>query len=179
MSPDLLLVFGLVLLALSIVLLVVEVFVPSAGIISVVAAICAIAGVGMLWKYETAWGITGMLGVLILGPIAMIWAFTMLPHTPIGRAILGGISDEERESIRDHERDRAMSRLALVGQRGTALTDMRPVGEVEIETEPSEGLEGTPATQTIEAYAEHDWIEAGEPVIVTSAQGLEIKVRKA
>ena len=175
MSPDLLLIWGLVLLALSIVLLVVEVFVPSAGIISVVAAICAIAGVGMLWKYETAWGITGMLGVLILGPIAMIWAFKMLPYTPIGRAILGGISDEERESIRDHERDHAMSRIALVGQRGTALTDMRPVGEVEVEI----NVEGTQVTQTIEAYAEHEWIEAGEPVIVTSAQGLEIKVRKA
>lgn len=176
MSGDTLLIVGLSLLALSLVLLIVEVFVPSGGVIAVVSAICAIAGVGMLWRYETAWGITGMLGVLVLGPIAIAWGFKMLPYTPMGRAILGGRSEEELEAIRDAERDHFMSRKALVGLEGVALTDMRPVGEIEIRTDPDRA-DGP--VQTIEALAEHDWIEAGDRVVVTSASGLEMKVRRA
>tara|TARA_E500000318_G_scaffold72636_1_gene67281 strand:- start:545 stop:1060 length:516 start_codon:yes stop_codon:yes gene_type:complete len=171
MSGDELLIWGLALLALSIILLVVEVFVPSGGIITVVSAICAIAGIGMLWRYETTWGIIGLLAVLVLGPMALAWGFKMLPNTPVGRAILGGRTDEELEAVRDAERDTLMRRKALVGLEGIALADMRPVGEVEIEI----GSE----TESFEALAEHDWIEAGERIVVTSASGLELKVRRA
>ena len=171
MSGDALLIWGLALLALSLLLLVVEVFVPSGGVIAAVSAVCAIGGVGMLWKFETIWGISGLLTMLILGPMALAWGFKILPDTPMGRAILGGRSAEETEALRDAERNAMLSRKALVGLEGTALADMRPVGEVELVT--GEDI------QTIEALAEHDWIEAGQRVIVTSASGLEIKVRKA
>jgi membrane-bound ClpP family serine protease len=167
MNPDALLIWGLALLAISVVLLVVEVFVPSGGIIAVVSGMCAIGGVGMLWKYDTTWGITGLLTMLVLGPMALAWAFKMLPHTPIGRAILGGRSAEELEQLEMEEREHALKRRALVGATGVALTDMRPVGEVEIDGE------------AMEAFAEHDWIEAGDRIVVTNAGGLEIKVRRA
>lgn len=167
MSGDALLIWGLALLGISLVLLVIEVFVPSGGVIAVVAAICAIGGVGMLWKFETIWGITGGLSVLVLGPIVMAWGFKMLPHTPMGRAILGGRSEEELQEIELAEHERTMKRKSLVGMPGVALTDMRPIGEIELNGE------------TIEAFAEHDWIEAGDRVVVTSVGGLEIKVRRA
>ncbi len=171
MSSDAMLIWGLALMAVSIVLIVVEVFVPSGGIIAVVSAICAIGGVGMLWRYETIWGITGLLTMLVLGPMALAFAFKMLPHTPVGRAILGGRSEEELEEMQRSERELALRRKALVGLEGVALTDMRPVGEVEIDT--------PDGPETIEAFAEHDWIESGERVVVTAASGLEIKVRRA
>ena len=166
MSGDALLIWGLALLGISVVMLVVEVFVPSGGIIAVIAAICAITGVGMLWRYDTVWGVTGLLSVLVLGPMAMAWGFKMLPHTPVGRAILGGRTDEEVEATNRAEEDRQMRLRALVGAEGVSLTDMRPVGEVDVDGE------------TIEAFAEHDWIGAGERVVITSAAGLEIRVRR-
>ncbi len=67
MSGDALLIWGLALLGISVVMLLVEVFVPSGGIIALIAAICAISGVGMLWRYDTVWGVTGLLSVLVLG----------------------------------------------------------------------------------------------------------------
>lgn len=167
MSGDALFIWGLALLGIALVMLVVEVFVPSGGVIAVIAVICAITGVGMLWRYDTVWGVTGLLMVLVLGPMAMAWGFKMLPHTPVGRAILGGRTDDEIEASRRVEEERQLRLRALVGARGVALTDMRPVGEIEIDGE------------QIEAFAEHDWIEAGEPVVVTSAGGLEIRVRRA
>lgn len=167
MSTDALLIWGLVLMGVAIVLLALEVFVPSGGVISVISAICAIGGIGMLFKHDTGWGVTGMLTMLILMPITLAWGFKMLPSTPIGRAILGGRTDDEREEIERAERDRAMRLRALVGLEGVALTDMRPVGEVDL------------GDEVIEAYAEHDWIEAGQRVVVTHAGGFEIKVRRA
>ena len=171
MSGDALLIWGIALLAISILLVVIEVFVPSGGVIAIVSAICAIAGVGMLWRYETTWGISGLLTMLVLAPMALAFAFKMLPHTPVGRAILGGRPQEELDAMQQAEHEHTMKLRAMVGIPGVALTDMRPVGEIEID--PGTG------TQIIEAFAEHDWIEAGDPIVVTQASGLEIKVRKA
>ncbi|HHN77676.1 MAG TPA: nodulation protein NfeD, partial [Phycisphaerales bacterium] len=56
---------------------------------------------------------------------------------------------------------------SLVGMTGVALMDMHPVGDIEVDGE------------TFEALAEHVWIDAGTPIIVTRADGLEIKVRPA
>lgn len=105
MSGDALLIWGLALLALSLILLVVEVFVPSGGIIAAVSAICAIGGVGMLWKYETAWGISGLLTILILGPMAARVGVQDPARHPDGPGDPGGRSEEENEAIRDAERD--------------------------------------------------------------------------
>jgi membrane-bound ClpP family serine protease len=89
----------------------------------------------------------------------------------VGRAILGGRPPEEVEELQQAERDHALRRRALVGAEGVALTDMRPVGEVEIDT--------GAGPEAMEAFAEHDWIDAGQPVVVTSTSGMEIKVRRA
>ena len=50
--------WGLGLVAAALLLIVVEVFVPSAGLISLTATGCAIAGVYCLFKVSVGWGIT-------------------------------------------------------------------------------------------------------------------------
>lgn len=167
MNGDAMLIWGLALLGIAAILLVVEVFVPSAGVIASISGISALAGVIILWMHDTAWGLAGLLVTLVLGPTMLYWAFKMMPHTPMGRAILGGRPDEELDAREMSEHERLMSRKALVGLHGIALTDLRPIGDVEIEG------------QHIEALAEMGWIEAGSPVVVTHADGLEIKVRAA
>lgn len=167
MSGESLFIWGLALLAIAVVLLALEVFVPSGGVISAISGVCALAGVIMLWRYDTTWGILGLVAVLVAGPAGIYWAFKSMPHTPIGRALLGGRPDDELEAMEDEQRDRLLSRRALIGRQGRAINDMHPVGEIEIDGE------------VYEALAEHAWIEAGDPVVVTHADGLSIKVRPA
>jgi len=167
MTGDAMLIWGLALLGISAVLLIVEVFVPSAGVIAAISGISALAGVIILWMHDTAWGLAGLLTTLVLGPTMLYWAFKMMPYTPMGRALLGGRPDEELDARELSERERLMSRRALVGLTGTALNDLRPVGDIEIDGE------------QFEALAELGWVEAGSPVVVTHADGLEIKVRAA
>lgn len=167
MTGDALLIWGLALIGIAAVLLLVEVFVPSGGLIAAIAGVSALAGVIMLWNYSTMWGIIGLLAVLILGPTAIYWGLKTMPYTPVGRALLGGRPEDEVEAKADAERDHMLRRKALVGMTGVALSDMHPVGDVKVDGE------------TFEALAEHAWIDTGAVIEVTHADGMEIKVRGA
>ncbi|USN99036.1 MAG: hypothetical protein H6810_12950 [Phycisphaeraceae bacterium] len=165
MTPEALFIWGLALIGIAVVLLVAEVFVPSHGLLTATAAVLALAGVVMLWLFDTVWGVIGLLTVLVLGPTVVYWMVKTMPYTPVGRAILGGRPEAEVEAQADAERDHLLRRRSLVGMRGSALSDMHPVGDVLVDGE------------TFEALAEHSWIDAGAEVEVTRADGLEIKVR--
>jgi membrane-bound ClpP family serine protease len=161
-----LLLWGLGLLATALLLVVVEVFVPSGGLISLLSLGCAIAGIVCLFQISTAWGIAGILSVLVLAPLALGFALKIWPSTPIGRRlILGDRSEEEiaQEKLREmRERDLVK---ALVGTEGLALTDLRPVGTVQV------------GGKRYEALAEGKIVPAGTRVRITAAQDNQIRVR--
>ena len=159
--------WGLALLAAALLLIIIEIFVPSGGIIGVVAAGVAIAGVVCLFRYSLPWGFAGLLLVLVGGPSAIAFGLHILPSTPFGRAMLGGPDPEikaEREMI---ERQQRQEFISLVGSEGVALTDLRPVGTVRVEGERHE------------ATAEASYIRAGEGVRVTGVDMTTLKVRPA
>lgn len=160
-----LLYWGLGLLAVSLLLLVLEGFIPSAGLLGGSATLAALVGVVLLFRYQTGWGVAGLLTIGVLGPLAFIGALKMMPSTSFGRSVLGETPEEERAERELAERDRLDRRRALVGLRGRAVSDMHPVGEVDIE--------GT----VVEALAEGPWIEAGAAVVVTQADGMQVTVR--
>ncbi|MEQ8318550.1 MAG: NfeD family protein [Phycisphaerales bacterium] len=162
---DPLLVWGLLLLGISAFLGLLEFFVPSAGIIGIVALVVAIAGVVCLWSYETAWGITGMLGVLVIAPTATYFGFKVLPYTPIGKGLILSNPDPDDPSGDASNASHAL-RIALVGQEGMAQTDLRPIGVVKIEG------------QRHDAVAESGYIPGGSRVKVISADGIQLKVRQ-
>lgn len=155
------LVAGLGLLAVSLILIMIEAFVPSGGIIGLVAGCCAIAGVVALFRYSSMWGLSGMLTVLVLGPMCFFSAVRMLPNTPLGRSLIGPAPEEIARDL--HADDE--NRLALMDARGTAVTDLRPIGLVEIDG------------QRHDAVAEGGLIDRGAPVRVTGVDGLQIRVR--
>ncbi len=128
-----LLVWGLGLLALALVLLVAEFFVPSAGALGLTAAVIAIAGVVCLFRYDTLWGVIGSLIVIVFGPLAVYFGLKLWPHTPLGRRVIGAPSEEEAAAARQRESDEKKKQAALVGKEGRVLTDLRPVGTVEID----------------------------------------------
>lgn len=157
--------WGIGLLAASLLLIIIEVFVPSAGMIAVVASASAVAGVVCLFRVSPGWGIAGLATVFVLGPLTLAFALKVWPSTPIGRAMLGEPTPEEAEAARlaaQRERD---AMLALVGAEGRVLTDLRPVGIVEI------------AGQRHEALAESALIRSGARVRVTRIDAGQIKVR--
>ena len=160
-----LLLLGIGLLLLALLLMVLEAFVPSGGILGIGAGISAIAGIVFLFKHDPMWGASGLLVTVILGPMAFISSIKMLPNTPIGRIMVGRSGEEiaeEKQAAQDAARRR---RSHLLEQEGTALTPMRPSGVVEINGERHD------------AIARGGLIESGNKVRVVKVDGLTIEVR--
>lgn len=162
---DPMLVWGLLLLGVAALLGVMEFFIPSAGIIGIVALVVAIAGVVCLWTYETAWGVTGMLAVIVIAPAATYFGFKVLPYTPIGKGLILSNPDPQGPEAAQANASFAQ-RVALVGQEGNAQTDLRPIGVVKIEG------------QRHDAVAESGYIAKDARVKVVSADGIQLKVRQ-
>ena len=169
---DAYLLWGFMLLGIALVLLFLELFVPSGGLIGVVAGIAAIASVIAFFRFDTTWGMVAAGSYLVLGPIIGVFAFKLWLNSPLAKnMILGG-----NETVADNEEDLAMSaeharqeRLAqlrqLIGAQGVAVTALRPVGTVKING------------QRIDAMAEFGIIDAGTAVVVTDLYDNQIKVR--
>jgi membrane-bound serine protease (ClpP class) len=173
---DAALIWGVLLLAVSIVLLALELFVPSGGLIAVLAAVAALGSILAFFRYDTTWGLVATGMYLVLGPIGIVYGFKWWIHSPMGRRmILGGSSEadpldpDSPEAISsEHARqERAAQLRQLIGARGVALTSLRPVGAVKIEG------------QRIDALAESGVIESGTPIIVTEIYDNQVKVRRA
>lgn len=160
-----LLMAGIGLILLGGLLLVAEAFVPSGGILGLVAAATAIAGVVMLFMHDTTWGVIGLLSTLILGPMLFFWTLKILPSTPLGKHMFGD-SDEDIAARRDEQSSHwREQRNALMDQTGTALTDLHPVGIVKINNERHD------------AIAKGQIIDKDSRIRVVSVDGMQIEVR--
>lgn len=160
-----LLLWGFALLAAALLLVLVEVFVPSGGIIGMVAGVTAIAAVVVFWRVSAVWGITSMLLLLVLAPMAANFALRVMPHTPIGKRLILGADDEDNARRAAVEQEQHERLSALVGATGVALTSLHPVGTASIE--------GT----RLEVLAEGGMIEPGTKVRVTAVEGNQVRVR--
>lgn len=161
-----LLIWGIALIAASFLLLGLEIFIPSGGLIAVTSGLVAISGVICLFRYDTVWGLTGALAVLVIGPIVGAFFIKIWPDTPMGRRLVHGENaDETIEKQRFDEAQERNDRLALIGLEGEALTTLRPVGTARI------------GTRRIEVLSETGWIEAGSKIRVMSVDGIEVRVR--
>jgi len=161
-----LLVWGLALVALALLLMVAELFVPTGGALGITAGVVAIAGVVCLFQFEAVWGLTSLLSLLILGPSFAAFGLKIWPNTPLGRRIIGAPSDEELETQRVEEETERRRQTALVGREGLVLTDLRPVGVVEV------------GGVRYDALSETVFVPAGARVRVTIVEGSHIKVRQ-
>lgn len=157
--------WGIALLGVAILLLVLEAFIPSGGVIAMVSGVCAVAGVVLMFRVSVSWGLIGLLMVAVLGPIAFFAALNLLPQTPMGRALLGAPSDEELEEKELAAHDREAKWAAMKGREAVAVTDLRPVGEIRLD-----GVRHEAASQV-------GLIEAGTRVVVVSVESGKLRVR--
>lgn len=157
-----LLVWGVILIALSLVLLAAEAFIPSGGLISLVAAAVAISGTVCLFRVDWKWGLAGIGTVAVLGPMVFLFALQLMPSTKVGRKLMFGEQGEEQPVLNEqagHEFD------SLIGAEGVVLTDLRPVGAIRI------------GDRRFDALAEFSFIPAGSRIKVVSVEGMTIRVR--
>ena len=156
-----LLIWGLALIAAALVLTVIEVFVPSAGLIAVVAAGLGIAGVVCLFRHDALWGMAGLLVLIVLAPVIFFFGLHVMPSTPVGKRLLFG------ETGKDLTRPSSADGLGsvLIGAEAEAVTDLRPIGSIM--------LDG----KRVSASSEGAIIPAGTRVRVVAVDGANIRVR--
>jgi len=162
------LIWALSLLGIAALLFVIEIVIPSGGIIGLVAVVAAIGAVVAFSFESPLWGVVSLAGLLVMVPLCINFALKVFPNTPVGKRLILGEDDadeEELAKIEESRREEEQKRQALVGAEGVATTPLRPGGSVKID-----GV-------TIEATSEAGMIDAGIPIKVTKVDGFGVRVR--
>lgn len=153
-----------ILLALGMAAFFLEAFVPSGGLISVAALACVIGSVVFAFnRLEMMPAVVFTGAAIILAPTALISAFLLLPKTSIGRRLTLRSAQAPGTGYvaQDINEDK------LVGQKGVALSPLRPSGEARI------------GDRRYDVITEGEMIENGTPIEVRSVGGNRIVVRAA
>lgn len=159
---------AVLLLIISLGLLFAEIFLPSGGMISVVALVCLAGSIWCAWKQwwesdpRIFWWYLG--AVVVLLPIAVAAMLYVFPRTAVGRRIL--LEGPSLDEVTPYA-DEAQQLRRLIGITGKTLTLMSPGGLVEIEG------------QRMHGEAEGMMLDPGTPIEVVSIKGTRLVVRPA
>ena len=134
--------WALILVALAVALIVLEVFLPSAGLLGVAAAICLVVAVAIAVFAGPGWWRTVVVvsAAVVLVPTAVAGAMHALPRTPLGRTILA-IPDVGDAVLPAH----VVALRQQVGRFGLARTAMMPAGVVLIDGKRYDAVSEGPA----------------------------------
>lgn len=146
---------SLILLACGILVVVVEMFVPSAGILGIVAGTFLLAGVVVAFFKSLFFGLSVLTCTFLSMPFLFWLLVKVWPMTPLGKAIL---MNDTLEVVPESTTD------TLVGQVGEAKTKMLPSGTVMIDG------------RSYDAVSEGFAVSPGDVVKVISARGNRVYV---
>ena len=144
------------------VLLVAEVFVPSAGLLTVLALACGIGGIALFFQHSMAagWIGIGIAGVLI--PAVLVIAYKVFPKTRFGKAMLLAPPEDTRgDGVPD-----ADELTSFLGRVGRVQAVLHPVGLCDF------------SGRRVECVAESGYVERGKSVEVIAVQGAQLPVRE-
>ena len=160
--PDI--AWAILLLLLGCALVVLEVFIPSGGIIAVLSAVAIIGSLVIAFQPSPTTGPT--IGFVFAAvtvfavPTLIALAFKYWPKTPMGKSFLGELPTEADVLPED-------ARRILMGRVGVARSKMLPSGAVEIDG------------QMIDAVTQGQAIEPGTYVVVAEVRANRVVVRPA
>ena len=155
--------WALILLGLGFLVIFLELFIPSAGVLGIIAAACLISGIVLGFMHSAQTGLLMMLGVLITLPVMFSMMVKIWPHTPIGKRVLIGPQSREDVIPTGEYYDEIQS---LVGRLGIAKTKMLPSGIVIIDGKKYDAVtDGLP-------------MDAGDTIKVNAIKGNRIVVSK-
>ena len=145
------------------VLIVLELFIPSSGVLTLLAIACLVFGLVNCFLVSSWLGFVVTIITIAALPVFIVAMVRIWPNTWIGRRI--AIRQAERAVPGDSIPDAA--RLdKLVGRTGQAITDLRPVGAVMFDSD------------RVDCVAETSQIEAGTEVTVIRVEGVRVVVRE-
>jgi membrane-bound serine protease (ClpP class) len=161
MSP---LIWAVLVLLAGLVLLVLETFIPSGGILGLLSGLAVIGSVAMVFVYEGP-----VMGTLFLGLVSIALAIVIpalikwWPSSPIGRRILNRPPAGEADATTERPANKQLA--GLLGQTGFAKTKMLPSGAIVV------------AGRTYDAVSEGVAIEQGQAVKVVQVRANRVVVR--
>lgn len=157
------LAWPLLLLAFGLILLIAEAFLPSGGLLGILAFGCVGLSLWQAFRVSTSLGLNFLLADFLILPVVVMVALYLWPKTPLARHVfLHPPTPEEIEGAHP------MLRLdVLVGQYGRTLTPLRPSGVVDIDG------------RRLDALSEDGLIPAGSLVRAVRVRSGQIVVRTA
>jgi membrane-bound ClpP family serine protease len=123
--------WAILLLLLGISCLVLEMFIPSGGLLGVLAGLSIVGAISLAFMSGPIQGLVMTLFVTMLIPVMLAVAVKFWPETPLGRLILLRRPQGADEVLPQTEAYRTMN--ALIGKRGVAKSLMLPSGVVLVE----------------------------------------------
>lgn len=124
------LILAIALIVIGFVVIGLELFLPSAGMLGVLASLLIIGGIITAFFHSLTAGAVILAVTCLSLPALIAGAFKIWPSTPIGRKILIGAMSEEEVLPQD---DLQNQLKPLIGRRGVAKTKMLPSGIIVID----------------------------------------------
>jgi membrane-bound ClpP family serine protease len=142
-------------------LILAEVFIPSGGLISVMAIACVVGGLIVCFNISAFWGWVGIIAAIIMIPSVLILAYKLLPKTRFGKNVtLAPPERQQGDAVPDTNTLKEM-----IGAVGTVVTPMRPVGMCNF------------SGQRLECVAESGYVDKGKKVKVIKIESTQLTVR--
>lgn len=154
--------WAVLLLLVGLAIAMLEVFIPSGGILGFLAVSSVLAAIVVAFTDGRPWFGFTILATAVVGlPAAVTVALKWWPHTPLGRRmLLGPRSDDDLTGP-----PRKDSLKELVGRSGVAKSEMLPSGAIRVDG------------RTIDAVSEGMPVDVGQPVRVIEVHGNRVVVR--
>lgn len=156
------LIHAAAMLVLFLVLLVLELFIPSGGLLGIAAAAALVAAIIIGFMHSLSAGASILVVAAALLPIITSIGIRVWPWTPMGRRMLTIDNSVENDT---READLRSQRESIIGKIGIAKTDLLPSGLVEIEG------------ARLDAISIGIAINRGEAIEVVSVSSGKIRVR--
>lgn len=157
------LIWAGLLLLLGLTLVMLEVFVPTGGLLGFLSLTAILVGIGLAFYHGgLGYGFGFLIVAAVALPTVLGLAFRWLPGTPMGRRLLPAVP-MSKDVLPDSEERRALR--ALLGKIGVAKSTMLPSGSVVVEG------------RNIDAVSEGMPIEPGQTVRVIEVRGNRVVVR--
>lgn len=161
------LVYVAALFALCYALLVMEFFIPSGGVLGVVAAVAGLTSVVIAFTHNLNAGLWTVALYLVSTPVVMASLVRLWPRTSMGQLMLNRRPGQLDPGGTPRTTPRGTPLASLVGRVGVARSNLLPSGTIEI------------AGEKLDAVSEGMAIDRGEAVFVTRLLGNRIHVRPA
>jgi membrane-bound ClpP family serine protease len=142
-------------------LIVAEVFIPSAGLLTICSLACLVGGIMIFFRHSVTAGWIGVIVAIVMVPSLLAMAYKLLPRTRFGKRVLLSPPVRERgDAISD-----TPELTKMVGQVGRVLTTMRPVGMCDFDG------------RRVECVAESGYLQKDKKVKVIRVEGTQVTVR--